>query len=89
MKKVNLVGIEDATYTKDGRTLVAVRLHFTEEFFAPNLGYRAFNEYVPNAVPGQFQLGPVMAVLYHTGFNGRAICDGVIPFPDDSQKGAK
>lgn len=82
MKKIEIVGIEDATYTKDGAVRVGVRLHINEQLVTPNgVGFRAFNEYVPDQTVNNFQLGPVLAVLYHPGFNGRAVCEGVIPLP--------
>lgn len=82
MKKIEIVGIEDATYSKDGTVRVGVRLHIIEQLVTPNsVGCKAFNEYVPDQTVNNFQLGPIMAVLYHPGYNGRAVCDGVVPLP--------
>lgn len=79
MKK-ELVGIEDATYTKkDGTVAVGVRLHYTEELPEPGIGIKASNEYVPNRTVRDFSLGPFNAFLYEPYANGKFYrCTGII-----------
>lgn len=81
MGKKYVVGIEDASYTKDNRPIIAVRLHMVEEL--PNGdGYRAFNEFLMNQIKSNFHTGEIIAVLYEPGYNGRAVCKGVLYAPE-------
>lgn len=85
MKQV--VGVEDATYLKDGKPLVGVRLHITEDSLSPKLkGCKAFSVYISGKSADLFKLGTIITETYDILQNGKAICTGVIYF-DDIKKG--
>lgn len=84
MKKI--VGIEDATYIKDGKAVVGTRLYFTDDTPSSNLtGIKCDSVYISNQPVLNFRIDEVLTFTFEVSHSGYAKCTGVVYVSDVAQ----
>lgn len=93
MDYAKVVGIENASYVKDGQTKIGTRLYIARHISPDTgIGVSVREEYISGRPSSDFKLGDIITPIYEPGFGDKMRCTGVLyvdDFVHDDKKGGE